>query len=104
MIHDTLLDRWLRGTTCDRTERKSILFENPQFIVFKHHSHSEYLGRFSGSDCCRVYAVLYDKRDIPSKGGFHNFTCAVQPLLKWEGRINTKRILDDCAGLGIRFP
>lgn len=104
MTHDTLLDRWLRGTTCDRKERKSVLFENPLFIVFKHHSHSEYMGRFSGSACCTVYAILYDKRDIPSKGGFHNFTGTAHHLAKWEGRINKTRILADCAGLGIVFP
>jgi len=56
---EELLKNWLCGTTCHR-QKRSIFWTDGRFVILKHHSHSEYLSRFSGSLTCRVHYDLYD--------------------------------------------
>jgi hypothetical protein len=103
-----ILDIWLEGTTCNRnTVTKSVLFENDEYIILKHHSHAEYCGRGSGTQTCGVYACLYNKTDIAEyfkdhKYSFNTIQCKIHWKM-WEGRLNKKDILQYCADVGIIF-
>lgn len=102
-----LLDRWLSGTTCYRYWiARSVLFENAEYIVFKHGSYADYCGRFYDNTTCRAYAALYRKAELLTAAGQ-----ATDALLlgdgavrRWEGRISRQRILADCRQQGIEFP
>lgn len=60
-----LFEQWLRGTTCNYHKKKhKILFENNEWIVFKHTGHNEYCNRVVGVLYCETYAVLYRKENI----------------------------------------
>jgi hypothetical protein len=98
------LNVWLSTTTCGRsTVKRSILLENDAYIVLKHNSHSEYMGRHSGSATCIAYAALYLKSDIHADL-YHFRQGATECIKKWEGgRIALSRIVDDCRDLGIDF-
>lgn len=55
------LSRWLRGSTCFNKKRTVWRTrENNRFVVMKHHGHSEYVGRWSGSEWCPTWYGLYD--------------------------------------------
>jgi len=89
-------ERWLRGTTC-RHHRNTVhtLTSDHRFIVMKHHGHSEYTGRFSGSVWCGTYYALYDlTQKMPD--------CLGNPdLMRVEGRW-LKRHWDELAQIIIR--
>lgn len=97
-----ILTHWLSGSTCSNWRvKRSVLFENEHFIVLKHSSHSEYLGRWSGSVCCGSYAHLYLKSDFdkPRAWGYGN----TKPVIEWKGRLSIKKIRSDCAEQSIFF-
>lgn len=52
---------WLQGSTCHRHLR-SIHWssEDHRFVLMKHHGHTEYVNRVSGSTRCETFYALYD--------------------------------------------
>jgi len=53
--------RWLQGSTCHRHKRTvHWLSDDERFVVMKHHGHTEYVDRVSGSMRCGTYFALYD--------------------------------------------
>lgn len=101
MADHPILDIWLSGTTCSHPRiKRSVLFENDTHIVLKHSSHSEYMGRFSGVATCRAYAMLVEKTSFSND---RDVLYGFGGIKRWEGRINPKTVLADCAALGIVF-
>ncbi|NOR27519.1 MAG: hypothetical protein GQ540_03205 [Lutibacter sp.] len=73
---------FLNRTTCYGD--KSIHWQSPdneRFVIFKHHSHSTYVNRFTGSVNCEVYYALYDLHNIPDDI-YRGEGC----MLKFKGR------------------
>lgn len=100
-----ILSRWLWGTTCSRwVVKRSILFENDDYIVLKHNAHSEYLGRMSGSSCCQSYAKLYRKSDMLDRDNYNRkLQTGYDEMKRWDGRISKTKVRDECRDMGIIF-
>lgn len=100
------LDAWLRGTTCQKRHiKREVLFENDTHIVLKHHSHAEYCGRAYGTQTCGAYAKLYEKKAFEDQCRDFLYAGMFTACLKeWKGRINLKRVREDCKTLGVEFP
>lgn len=101
-----ILKSWLVGTTCsDCYVRRKVVFENDHYIVMHHYSHASYAGRFSSNSACAAYQELYQKCDLMDADG--NPTAALKQgykeLMRWDGRLNKSKILDDCKAAGIVF-
>lgn len=81
MTATELLKEWLHGTTC-WYQAKSIFWQSEcgNFVVLKHHGHSEYIDRCSGTLRCGTYYAMYDLRK-----GFPNIF-GKPDLMRWEGR------------------
>ena len=100
------LKAWLSLTTCaGAAVKRSVLFENDDYIVLKHNSHSSYSGRYLGSGTCGSYAVLFRKADVDAN--WHDFRYGsprLAALKQWSGRISPSRVRAECSELGIVFP
>lgn len=71
---------WLRGTTCYHRKRSvEWISECGQYILLKHHGHSEYIGRWSPPVWCGTCYYLYNVNDRVDTIGVHY-------LWKKEGR------------------
>jgi len=88
-------ERWLRGTTCNRSERKSIYWvsEDGRFAVFKHHGHSEYVDRGSGVCWCETWYGLYDMEKAAPD-------CLGEPCL-WKGKGRWRKEYENAVALAI---
>ena len=87
-----LLKNWLCYTTCGR-RIKSIFWQSncARFVIFKHHGHSEYIGRMYPSvGWCKTYYSLYDLNDAPEVEPYGKMA-----LKMWEGRWNKKYFEDE---------
>jgi hypothetical protein len=52
---------WLQGSTCHRHQRTiHWVSEDNRFVLMKHHGHTEYVNRVSGSQHCETFYALYD--------------------------------------------
>lgn len=105
-IKHPILAKWLSGTTCyNYWIGRSVLFENPDYIVLKHNSHASYIGRFSDNAACRAYAALFRKADLvpDASGNNRNLAIGSNAMKRWEGRIAKSKLLDDCRAMGIMF-
>jgi hypothetical protein len=99
-----ILEQWLSGTTCHLYRiRRSVLFENDDYIVLKHNGHATYAGRFNPclTTTCESYAKLYRKINLVSNSDTIKY--GSNELSKWTGRIAKSKVLDDCKALGIIF-
>jgi hypothetical protein len=78
------LSRWLCGLTCRGSCRQAIQWwdETGRFILMVHHSHASYVGRMSGSVCCKVYRSLYDLEKVTEDTSVY----PEKYMKKWEGR------------------
>lgn len=58
---ENLQQHWLKGTTCHRSERISVhwVSKDGQWIVMKHHGHSEWCGGFTGNSYCGTYYDMF---------------------------------------------
>lgn len=105
-IRHPILAKWLQNTTCHNYWiGRSVLFENDDYIVFKHNSHASYCGRFSDNGACRAYAELYRKADLSLDASGYNeklFT-GNGSISRWEGRIARSKVLEDCRQMGVHF-
>lgn len=97
---ETLLYNWLRGTTCDRPQRKRVVWENDSFILLKHNSHSEYINRFNGVDTCQSYVELYRKADLRKLHHGRPLDVHRIALGHWGGRWNKTNLADAMAIVG----
>lgn len=102
-----ILKDWLKGTDCHKDRiKRSILFENNDYIVLKHNSHSCYSGQMLGSGCCYAYAELYKKAQLilrPGEMYNHNLYYGYGAGKRWEGRIDKSTVMNDCKVMGINF-
>lgn len=84
----SLFDKWLSGTTCDRhqphqshfTKNIQWVSEDGKYAVFRHKGHSEYVG-VGQYAYCQAYSVLYD---VSNPG--NRVSIGYGYLEKWEGR------------------
>ncbi|MBP8275567.1 MAG: hypothetical protein KAX55_01565 [Propionivibrio sp.] len=105
-INHPILKNWLKGTTCHNYWiGRSVIFENTDYIVLKHNSHTSYCGRFSGSRTCKSYVALYRKADLAmdATGYSRNLFIGVGSIKRWEGRISKGVVRDECRSMGILF-
>lgn len=52
---------WLSGSTCHRhTRTVHWASDDHRFVLMKHHGHTEYVNRVSGSTRCGTFYALYD--------------------------------------------
>jgi len=58
---ENLRQHWLKGTTCCREDRVSVhwVSEDGQWIVMKHHGHSEWCGGWTGQSYCGTYYDMF---------------------------------------------
>lgn len=105
MSDEAIRAAWLVGSTCAR-KTNEVMFSNKTHIVLRHRPHSEWVDRGSGSAKCPSFARLYAKAGLLklferlSRG---NSTGTEGSLKTWAGRLNHKRIREECAALGIHF-
>lgn len=104
MSPEEIRRNWLVGTTCaaKANDVREVMFFNETHIVLKHRSHAEYTGRAYGSSSCTAYARLYRRDELVAamdrRGAYH-----LDPIKEWTGRINPRRVLEECAELGVEF-
>ena len=61
MTASEFLKQWLQGSTCYHHKRSvSWQSDDGQFVLLKHHGHTEYVDRVTGSARCGTYHALYD--------------------------------------------
>lgn len=61
---ENLTKHWLSGTTCRHyTNTKHWVSPCKNYILMKHHGHTEYIGRDSGSVRCATHYDLFDTRE-----------------------------------------
>lgn len=75
---------WLSGTTCSRrTKTIDWISDDGRFALFRHHGHSEYIDRFTGSMWCETYFTLRDASNLDPKGSSWDFQKGIK---EWKGR------------------
>lgn len=105
IIHP-FLKYWLSATACsDCYVRRKVVFENNTHIILHHYSHASYSGRFSDNNTCAAYQKLYLKSDLFNINGKPTVSLIQgdKELIRWDGRLNKSRLLDDCSANGIIF-
>ena len=92
MIIEKFYHDWLLGTTCHRPGRRSVFWISgcKNFVIMKHHGHSEYINRFTGTQRCGTYYVLYDIRHPLDSYGRES------ALKKWEGKWKKEYMKEVC--------
>lgn len=64
MTPEQALKNWLHGTTCFHQKRSiEWVSDDQRFVLLKHHGHSEYMGRWTGSRRCPTSYQLVDLAD-----------------------------------------
>ncbi len=58
---ENLQKYWLLGTTCHRADRISVhwVSDHGDWIVMKHHGHSEWCGGYMGQTYCGTYYAMF---------------------------------------------
>ena len=71
---------WLLGTTCHR-HGMAVFWTSDckNFVIMKHHGHSEYVNRFTGTTRCGTYYALYNIHNKIDRMGY-------PALNQWIGR------------------
>jgi hypothetical protein len=94
MTAERFLRQWLSGTTCHRSNvKRTIEWQRGPFVLLKHHGHSEYCGRGSGTAWCGTRLELHDMRVE------YNFWCMTAEsslIKKWDGRWSAFRQRECC--------
>ena len=87
--YEKFLKKWLQGTTCDRSNRKSIHWQSEcgKYIVCKHQGHSEYT-TMSSTAYCGTYFCLYDSTEEAPH--WSDIGAKEKALWKHEGRWSKK--------------
>ena len=77
------MSHWLSGTTCHRRESTvDWISDDGRFALFRHHGHSEYIDRFTGTKWCETYFCLRDASNLNPAGSW-DFQKAIK---QWTGR------------------
>lgn len=103
-LEGPILDVWRDSLACP-LDGRSVVLENDKHVVLKHASHSAWYnkGLVYAKETCGVFAELYDKNLHKSGQGIFMVLTGLGGVKRWPGRVNLKKIIADCAGMGIIF-